>query len=377
VATTVALSFLGGPMASAQLPPGITMPPRASDTTTTVAVAPSTIPTSASTTSPSTAAPTTAPPPTTVPGPAPETKLIIVDPASPGAPGSASTTTTKPGDPANAQNPNQPPPPSLTPSQVADVLRSQQRSGASSTNALVEALRPLQNLGMTLQEALALGMGNFPLLGVTNWTDDWLDPRSGPPPHQHQGNDLFAPFDTPVRAPADGVVRFEDSGLGGKGVFVTTPDGTYYYMAHLNSFNADLANGATVKQGQVVGFNGDSGNAKGGAPHVHFEIHPRGGPSINPKPILDAWVAEATARVPELIASFQPKSQDGGTDVATGTEGGVPQILVATGMTRRFSAPTLPVPGRERPSEDFKRAVLGPLTPSVLAPLLDDPPDEG
>jgi len=253
------------------------------------------------------------------------------------------------------------------------VLRDQQRSGASSTNALVEALKPLQNFGMTAQEALALGMGQFPMLGVANWTDDWLDPRAGPPPHQHQGTDVFSAFDTPVRAPVNGTVRFEDSGLGGKGVFVTAPDGTYYYMAHLNSFSRDLASGAAVKQGQIVGTNGDSGNAKGGAPHVHFEVHPFGGAAVNPKPFLDAWVAAALAKVPDLLASFEPKPVEGVTTVVA-DDAGIPQILVATGLTRRFSSPSQPVPGRDRPTADFNRAVLGPLTPTVLAPLLETGP---
>lgn len=105
-------------------------------------------------------------------------------------------------------------PPSLSSGQVVDVLRSEQRSGASSTSTLVEALRPLQNLGMTAEEALALGMGQFPLLGMANWTDDWTDHRSGPSVHQHQGNDVFSAFDTPVRAVVDGTVRFEVGGLG-------------------------------------------------------------------------------------------------------------------------------------------------------------------
>jgi murein DD-endopeptidase MepM/ murein hydrolase activator NlpD len=369
----VALSVLGGTTASAQipgLPPGVTLPPRASDTTTTTAGPPVTLPnpgTTTSTTPPTTAAPA-APPSST---PAAETKIIllpppakIVDPSNPGSVGSTTTVATGPGATSSAANDA----PSLSAGQVEEVLRSQQRSGASSTSALVEALKPLQNVGMTLPEALALGMGRFPVLGVANWTDDWLDPRAGPPPHQHQGNDLFAAFDTPVRAPVDGVVRFEDAGLGGKGAFVTAPDGTYYYMAHLNGFAKDLANGAAVKQGQVVGYNGDSGNAKGGAPHVHFEIHPRGGAAVDPKPILDAWVADALARVPDLLASYQPKVAD---SAAGATDGGVPQILVATGLTRRFSTPSLPPPGRERTAYDFNHAVLAPLTPNVLAPMFD------
>jgi hypothetical protein len=170
-----------------------------------------------------------------------------------------------------------------------------------------------------------------------------------------------------VRSPVDGTVRFEDAGLGGKGAFVTAPDGTYYYMAHLNSFSAELANGAAVKQGTIIGYNGDSGNAKGGAPHVHFEVHPGGGAAVNPKPFLDAWVQQAMDKVPELIASFQPKPAEGATETI---DGGVPQILMTTGLTRRFSAPALSAPHRERPAEDFNRAVLGPLTPPALASIL-------
>jgi len=331
------------------------------------------VPATTTTAAPTTTVATTPTTPTT-PTTAPETKMIFrpgpdgaaktVDPGGPGA----ATTTTKPGDPA-VPSTTLVPPPSLSAGQVDMVLRDQQRSGASSTNALVEALKPLQGLGMTPQEALALGMGQFPMLGVANWTDDWLDPRAGPPPHQHQGTDVFAAFDTPVRAPVDGTVRFEDSGLGGKGAFVTAPDGTYYYMAHLNAFSRDVASGAAVKQGQVIGSNGDSGNAKGGAPHVHFEVHPFGGAAVNPKPFLDAWVAAAVAKVPELIASFEPKAVVAG--VATLEDTGVPQILVATGLTRRFSFPSQPIPSRNRAAADFNRAVLGPLTPTVLAPLLD------
>ena len=353
-----ASALVGGscPGATAQTTPGAGRPgaPGASGTTTTAA--------SPATTVPPTAPPTTAVPTTVAPTPAPETKIVLLPPAAPGP----ATAIVQPAEPLTP--PPGPPPPSLSSGQVAEVLRSQQRSGASSTSALVEALRPLQNLGMTPEEALALGMGQFPVLGEANWTDDWLDPRAGPPPHQHQGTDVFSAFDTPVRAPVDGIVRFEDAGLGGKGAFVTAPDRTYYYMAHLKSFNSDVRSGAAVKQGQVIGYNGDSGNAQGGAPHVHFEVHPGGGAAVNPKPFLDAWVREALAKVDPLIASFQPKTGEG----ETATDQGVPQILVATGLTRRFSVPFPSVPNWERPTtDDFSRAVLGPLTPAALAVLLD------
>ncbi len=315
------LTFVGAPAAvAAERPQIVTVP----STTTTVLVATTTTVAPTSTTA-ATSPPTTGPETRILP--APQAGAKIVDPSA--------TSTTRPGDTSASTVA----PASLSAGQVDAVLRDQQRSGASSTGALIEALRPLQNLGMTAQEALVLGMGQFPILGLANWTDDWLDYREGPPVHQHQGTDVFSAFDTPVRAPVDGIIRFEDSGLGGKGVIVTAPDGTFYYLAHLKGFSPGLTNGARVKQGDIVGFNGDSGNAKGGAPHVHFEVHPGGGAAVNPKPFLDAWVNAALARVPGVLASFQPTT----TDAAPEGDGGVPQILVATGMTRRFSSPSQPV----------------------------------
>jgi hypothetical protein len=140
-------------------------------------------------------------------------------------------------------------------------------------------------------------------------------------------------------------------------------------MAHLDSVATDLSSGAAVTQGRIVGFAGDTGNAKGGPPHVHFEIHPRGGPAIDPKPIIDGWVAAALAHVPDLIASLQPPPD------ADSGDGGIPQILLATGLTRRFSAPSVPVaPPHPRDPVDFDRAVLAPLTPSALAPLFGPAP---
>jgi hypothetical protein len=88
---------------------------------------------------------------------------------------------------------------------------------------------------------------------------------------------------------------------------------------------------------------------------------------VNAKPFLDAWLNAALARVPDVLASFRPKAADG----TPADDGGVPQILIDTGLTRRFSSPSQPVPTRERSTSDFNHAVLGPLTPTALAPLLD------
>jgi hypothetical protein len=221
-------------------------------------------------------------------------------------------------------------PQGITPDMQAQI-DSIQRTGGRTTRELMAMLRQLEEVGYTEAEAATMGMGHFPLAGDAAWSDDFLYPRSGPPPHLHQGNDIFAPRGTPVRAPDDGSVRFAEDGLGGKAAYVTTAGGTFYYMAHLDDY-ADIPSGSTVRQGDVVGFCGDTGNATGGATHVHFEIHPGGGAAINPKPILDNWLDEAMAAAPALLASYKIN---------------LPRALLSTGQLRRFDQFESIMPGAD------------------------------
>jgi murein DD-endopeptidase MepM/ murein hydrolase activator NlpD len=234
------------------------------------------------------------PPPTTV-APAPPTTAAGAAPAAGGAPkpgatnGSTTTTTSPPG---------------VIPPEYLPIINSVHRTGSRTTSALIDALRPLQDLGFTAQEAAIAGFGHFPVAGLADWSDNWLEPRFTPTFHLHQGDDIFAARGTPVRAPFAGVVRYApQEGAGGNAAYVTTADGTYYYMAHLDSFSTKIASGASVKQGDVVGFNGDTGDATGGATHVHFEIHPRGGAAIDPSAILDSWIADAINGAGALLTS--------------------------------------------------------------------------
>lgn len=118
--------------------------------------------------------------------------------------------------------------------------------------------------------------------GRTSFIDSWGFPRSGG--RSHKGTDMMAAFNEPVYAVQDGRIRLSTSSLGGRSVYLYANTGFRYYYAHLNSWN--VSNGATVSQGSTIGFNGDSGNAQGGAPHVHFEIHPPGSGAVNPYPTL-------------------------------------------------------------------------------------------
>ena len=105
--------------------------------------------------------------------------------------------------------------------------------------------------------------------------------------HAHQGTDIMAPKGTPLFAAERGIItKMGSDVLGGTKIWVKGESGTYYYYAHLSAFADGMHDGLVVDAGTVIGFVGDTGNAKGGAPHLHFEIHPDGGPAVNPYPLL-------------------------------------------------------------------------------------------
>jgi hypothetical protein len=185
------------------------------------------------------------------------------------------------------------------------VANSVRRSPPSNTTALLAALAPLQQLGYTAQQAEIAGMGQFPVAGPSYYADDWLEPRPGPPPALHHGDDIVAAMGTPIRAPIDGVLKYDTSDPLGYGLdaVVTGPDKTFYILAHMSATVTGLATGSAVKQGQVVGFIGQTGDATG--PHCHFEVHPQGGAGVDPKAILDSWQKAAIAAAPALIQAVK------------------------------------------------------------------------
>ena len=89
--------------------------------------------------------------------------------------------------------------------------------------------------------------------------------------HLHAGDDILADYGTKIRAPFDGIAKPTYNTLGGNGEYVYAPDGSYVYNAHLQRYSAK-SNGP-VKAGDVIGYVGDTGDAKG-TPHDHFEWHP-------------------------------------------------------------------------------------------------------
>jgi hypothetical protein len=117
----------------------------------------------------------------------------------------------------------------------------------------------------------------------------FLAPRDGGQ-RDHHGVDIFARRGTPVVAAAGGIVTSVGSNtLGGNVVWVVRPlRGERHYYAHLDE--QLVAAGTRVATGDVVGTVGNTGNARGGPPHLHFGIYGTPGP-IDPLPYLEPAAA--------------------------------------------------------------------------------------
>ena len=125
----------------------------------------------------------------------------------------------------------------------------------------------------------------FPMQGGCGYSDTWHDPRSGG--RLHEGVDIMGAKGLAIYATNDGVISRMSTGgaLGGNAIYVKIPNGTYFYYAHLDSFAPGMAAGVPVKAGQIIGYNGSTGST---TPHLHFEVHPFGGPAVNPYQFVKA-----------------------------------------------------------------------------------------
>ncbi len=146
-----------------------------------------------------------------------------------------------------------------------------QASGISDVNTI--------RIGQTLTIPGGSGGGFVcPVPGGT-FFNDWGFPRSGG--RHHAGNDIFAPLGTPVHAPTSGWVDVATGSIGGHQFRLTAADGSQWFGSHLDHFGKT----GSVQAGDVIGYVGNTGNAKGGPTHLHFEIHP-GANAVNPFPLL-------------------------------------------------------------------------------------------
>lgn len=117
------------------------------------------------------------------------------------------------------------------------------------------------------------------------FANTWGAPRSGG--RSHQGTDVMSPCGGPVYAVTDGAITMlKSGGNGGIMAWMRAANGDVFFYSHLRGYAPGMSAGKPVTAGQVIGVNGNSGNASGGPCHVHLEWHPSGGQPVNPYPLL-------------------------------------------------------------------------------------------
>lgn len=125
----------------------------------------------------------------------------------------------------------------------------------------------------------------IPVKGIkaARLTDTWGAARSRG--RRHEGIDIMADRGTKVLSATPGVVvDMRNNNLGGKVIWIAGPAGSYHYYAHLDKHKRGLQVGDRVKKGQVIGYVGNTGNARGGSPHLHYGIYlaGKGRGAVNP-----------------------------------------------------------------------------------------------
>lgn len=168
--------------------------------------------------------------------------------------------------------------------------------------------------------------------GCQKYGDTWHDARAT---NVHVGTDILAPTGTPLYAVLDTtVMKIGTNTLGGNALHIKQPDGSYFYYAHLSRYADGLTVGQSLKAGQLVGYVGDTGDAKG-TPHLHFEVHPawNNKDPVNPYPILRA--VGGCGYTPAVVDGRPTDYNTGTPPTTTGTPGTtvLPRVGVPGGLT--------------------------------------------
>ena len=178
----------------------------------------------------------------------------------------------------------------------------------------------------------------FPVVGTVDYHDDFGEPRGA---LKHQGNDLLGDKRAPVVAVEDGTVKYwTTSASAGCMLYLYGSSGTMYEYIHLNNdltaandnkgkcvkgVAYTVADGAHVVAGQQIAYLGDSGDANGIHPHLHFEVHPKGKAAVDPFPFLKK-AARLLTVAPPAGSSFTLKL----TGTLVSTDGAMLTLAVQT-----------------------------------------------
>jgi murein DD-endopeptidase MepM/ murein hydrolase activator NlpD len=164
---------------------------------------------------------------------------------------------------------------------VTGVTAAAERVAGKFANRIVFLVHIAQLYSQDPDKKLAMPVKDVLTKQVAN---TWHAPRDGD--RLHEGQDIFAPQGTPVLSATEGyVANLGQNTLGGQTVSVIGAGGRVYYYAHLDAYAPHLAEGDFVTTQTVLGYVGNTGNAAGTPPHLHFGVYQSGG-AVNPLPLL-------------------------------------------------------------------------------------------
>jgi murein DD-endopeptidase MepM/ murein hydrolase activator NlpD len=200
---------------------------------------------------------------------------------------------TKPAPPPPAP----PTPPASTTPQPTPVPPTTPGKAKKPSNVINDlGLFPTFVLPPPIQKGITTDGYVFPVYGPSGYGDSFGAPRGDVSGGWHHGDDIFAPLGAPLLAVADGVVfSVGPNPIGGNRLWLQDDAGNQFYYAHLSAYTPLARNGTHVHAGDVLGFVGNTGDAAGGAYHLHFEVHPASllflgyDGAVDPTPYLDAW----------------------------------------------------------------------------------------
>ena len=172
-------------------------------------------------------------------------------------------------------------------------------------------------------------------------------PRDGGA-RDHHGIDIFMPRGTPVLASADGVAITDESERGGRVIWLRdsrTRRNLYY--AHLNDWA--ITSGTRVRTGDVIGYVGNTGNARTTPPHLHFGVYERG--PADPVPFLERDDPPASPvsapvqrlgewmRVSPVSARLRTHAGESALPTTPLSRGTIVRVIGATGAHYRVEMP--------------------------------------
>ena len=138
----------------------------------------------------------------------------------------------------------------------------------------------------------------MPVVGINprDLSNSWHDPRDGGV-RLHKGIDIFAKKGTEIVAVSDGIISYiGDQPKGGHCLWLTTESGASFYYAHLDRWAPGLYEGMEVQSGDLLGYVGNTGNAKTTPSHLHFGIS-QNDDMVNPYPLLARSAPSMHARL--------------------------------------------------------------------------------